>query len=340
MSESTTETNETGKYGPELADPDFHSGFVSLIGRPNSGKSTLLNQLAGFRLAITSPRPQTTRQIIRAIVDDEHSQIIFLDTPGLHKPRNRLGEYMMTVATQALADGDIILLLVDAEKSTQLYDGHLVPEIEQEILERAARDGKPVILLLNKVDLVVKESLLPLMAAYNQACRLAALIPVSAKTGDGLDILIREVLKLLPPGPRYYPANTMTDQTERALAAELIREQILFFTSEEIPHGTAVEIESFEELAGNEPAAAEKRERVRITASIYCDKESHKGILIGHQGAMLKRIGSAARVHIEKMLDCPCYLDLHVKVREGWRNRVGVLRNLGFEIDEQKKWHR
>jgi GTPase len=317
-----------------MNEPTFHAGFVSLIGRPNSGKSTLLNQLAGVRLAITSPKAQTTRHVVRAIIDDENSQIIFLDTPGLHKPHNRLGEYMMAVAAAALSDGDIILLLVDAEQAVNAAakTGPRVPQLELDILSKAAVRGKPVILLLNKVDLVVKEALLPLLAAYGGAFPFKALIPIAAKTGDGIPDLLDEIRRLLPDGPRYYPVDSLTDQTERSLSAELIREQILFLTSEEIPHGTAVEIEAFEELAGDEPATAEERERVRITASIYCDKDSHKGILIGRQGAMLKRIGTAARVQIEEMLGCPCYLDLHVKVREDWRNRQGILRNLGFEM--------
>jgi GTPase len=317
-----------------MSETILHSGFVSLIGRPNSGKSTLLNQLAGVRLAITSPKAQTTRHVVRAIIDGEDSQIIFLDTPGLHKPRNRLGVYMMAAAGAALADGDIILLLVDAEAAVNAAakTGPRVPQLEADILAKAGERGKPVILLLNKVDLVVKEALLPLLAVYSQAFPFSALIPIAAKTGDGLADLLAEIRRLLPEGPRYYPADSLTDQTERSLAAELIREQILFLTSEEIPHGTAVEIEAFEELAGDEPASAEDRERVRITASIYCDKESHKGILIGRQGSMLKKIGTAAREQIEEMLDCPCYLDLHVKVREDWRNRQGILRNLGFEM--------
>ncbi len=332
----------------------FRSGFVSLIGRPNVGKSTLLNQIAGIRLAITSPKPQTTRQVVRAVLDDENSQIIFLDTPGLHQPKTRLGEYMMTAASAALADGDIILLLIDAAAATQSKSGPGVPALEMEILKKASRQNKPVILILNKVDKTVKEALLPLMASYAAAYAFAALLPVSAKTGDGLDQLIDIIRGLLPEGPRYFPVDSITDQTEKALAAEMIREQILLLTSEEIPHGTAVEIESFEELTAESaeepevleeevsgfsmavlsPDLAEDSERtlVRIRAVIYCDKDSHKGILIGHKGAMLKQIGIAARQQIEQMLGCRCYLELFVKVREDWRNRRGILRNLGYEI--------
>lgn len=318
-----------------MIEQEFRSGFVSLIGRPNVGKSTLLNRLAGIRLAITSPKAQTTRQVVRAVLDDESSQIIFLDTPGLHKPRTRLGEYMMHVATTALADGDIILLLIDAEAAAGSKSGPGVPHIEAGILEKAAHFKKPVILIMNKVDKIAKEALLPLLQAYGAAYDFTALIPVSARTGDGVDQLIAEIKKLLPVGPRYFPIDSVTDQTERDLAAEMVREQILLLTSEEIPHGTAVEIESFEEMADGVVLAEDHeavRDLVRISAVIYCDKDSHKGILIGHQGGMLKRIGSGARQQIELMLDCHTYLELHVKVREDWRNRSGILRNLGYEI--------
>ena len=287
-----------------MSETTFRSGFVSLIGRPNVGKSTLLNQLAGIRLAITSPKAQTTRQVVRAVLDDETSQIIFLDTPGLHKPRTRLGEFMMAQATTALSDGDIILLLIDAEAASKSKSGRSVPAIETEILQRATRKEKPVILVLNKVDRVVKENLLPLIAAYSAAYKFAALVPVSARTGDGISELVKIIRSLLPEGPRYYPVDSVTDQTERSLAAELIREQILLLTSEEIPHGTAVEVESFEEFAGDLPleeAEGAERDFVRISAVIYCDKDTHKGILIGHRGSMLKRIGSGARAQIEQM---------------------------------------
>jgi GTP-binding protein Era len=313
----------------------FKSGFVSLIGRPNTGKSTLLNQLAGIRLAITSPKAQTTRQVVRAVLDDEASQIIFLDTPGLHKPKTRLGEYMMACAATALADGDIILLLIDAAAAVKSRSGSNVPAIEAEIIEKASRQDKPVILVINKVDQVVKESLLPLIAAYASAYEFAALVPVSARTGDGVSRLIEIIRQLLPEGPRYFPVDSVTDQTERSLAAELVREQILLLTSEEIPHGTAVEVESFDEYAGDLPlaeAGGAERDFVRISAVIYCDKDSHKGILIGRQGSMLKKIGSGARAQIESMLGCPVYLALHVIVREDWRNRRSILRNLGYEI--------
>jgi GTPase len=318
-----------------MSEQTFRSGFVSLIGRPNVGKSTLLNQLAGIRLAITSPKAQTTRQVVRAVLDDDNSQVIFLDTPGFHKPRTKLGEYMMASAATALSDGDIILLLIDAEAAAGSKTANSVPSIERDILQRATWQEKPVILVLNKVDKMTKEDLLPLIAAYSAAFNFAALIPVSAKTGDGVEALVKVIRSLLPEGPRYYPVDSVTDQTERMLCAELIREQILFLTSEEIPHGTAVDIESFDEYVGDDPITdetADDRDFVRISAVIYCDKDTHKGILIGHQGSVLKKIGTNARVQIEQLLGCKSYLELHIIVREDWRNRRGILRNLGYEI--------
>lgn len=313
----------------------FRSGLVNLTGRPNSGKSTLLNQYAGMHLAITSPKPQTTRQVIRAILDEPGYQIIFLDTPGLHAPKNRLGQMMMNSAQAALADADISVLLIDAAAATENDRRPQVPALERNWLAKAGQIGKPVILVMNKIDRIAKEVLLPLIAVYAAAFPFQAIIPMSARTGDGADLLLAEIRKLLPPGPQYYPADSLTDQTERSMAAELIREQILLQTSEEIPHGVAVEIEAYEECqpsdAGGEPAEDADRSLIRIMAVIYCDKESHKGILIGKQGSMLKKLGTAARLQIEQMTGCPCYLELFVKVREGWRDRRNILRDLGYE---------
>ena len=298
----------------------FHSGFVSLVGRPNVGKSTLLNQLAGQRLAITSPKPQTTRSSIRAIVDQPDAQIVFVDTPGLHQPKSQLGRYMTEAARIALAETDIVLLLIEAGFSPRVLD------LERKVLDQLRGSGKPVILVINKVDANEKEALLPLMAAFSQAFEFSAIIPASAKTGDGLDLLLSEIKKLLPPGPRYFPEDSLTDQTERMIAAELIREQILLKTHEEIPHGTAVSIDSFKE----EHDESGERTRVTIEASILCERDTHKGIIIGKKGSMLTLIGTEARKEIEAMLECPCYLDLFVKVREDWRNRQGILNDLGY----------
>lgn len=300
------------------------SGFVSLVGLPNAGKSTLLNQLAGMHLAITSPKPQTTRQIVRAIIDDTDSQIIFLDTPGYNQPKNKLDRYLSGRVLSALSDSDLVVMITDAAAADRARRPAL-PRRELELLETLKRMQKPVLLVLNKIDQLAKENLLPLMARYHDAYPFLALIPLSAKSGDGLPVLLGEIKHALPLGPRYFPLDSLTDQTERMLAEELIREQILLLTHEEIPHGVAVSIESFEERG--EP----ERDMVLIDATIYCERETHKGILIGQSGAMLKKIGTQSRLQIEELLGCPCYLDLFVKVREGWRNRQDLLRQLGFE---------
>ncbi len=298
-----------------------HSGFISLIGRPNVGKSTLLNQLAGQRLAITSPKPQTTRTVIRAIIDESDAQMIFMDTPGLHQAKSKLGQFMTEAAKVAMAETDIVLLLIEAGFSPRVLD------IERKVLEQFKTTGKPVILVINKVDATEKEAMLPLMAAFHQAYPFDAIIPVSAKTGDGIDVLIKEIRQRLPEGPRYFPVDSLTDQTERMIAAELIREQILLKTHEEIPHGTAVAIDSFEEKLNE----AGERVHVSIMASIVCEKDTHKGIIIGKQGSMLTAIGTGARKEIELMIDCPCFLELFVRVRDDWRNKPSILNDLGYQ---------
>ena len=310
-----------------MEDTSFRSGFVTLIGRPNVGKSTLLNHISGARLAITSPKPQTTRNVIRAVYDDDSAQIVFLDTPGMHQPKTRLGDYMVSSAKQAMAETDVVLLLIEAGFEPR------VGLLEKKILEMASQFKKQVILVINKVDIAVKEGMLPLLEAFASTYPFAAMIPVSAKTGDGVDVLVAEIKKLLPEGPRYFPEDSYTDQTERMLTADLIREQILRLTHEEIPHGTAVAIESFEEIFDeNDP---EERKHVSINAAILCERSTHKGIIIGHQGQKIKDIGSAARKQIEEMLGCSCYLQLFVKVREDWRNRKGILNDLGYDSRNQ-----
>lgn len=303
----------------------FCSGFVSLVGRPNVGKSTLLNQLAGMRLAITSPKPQTTRNVIRGIIDSAESQIIFLDTPGMHEAKNRLGSMMVSAIESSMADTDIIVLMVDAKAATAANAYAGIPRMEAELIVKARKFNKPLLLVLNKVDQVVKEKLLPLIELYKDAADFQAIIPLSARTGEGMESFLGEVRRILPPGPRLFPPDTLTDQTERDLAAEIIRERILHLTHQEIPHGTAVEIEQF-----REEVDPEQRKMVQINAVIYCIKPTHKGIIIGRGGQMLKKIGTEARLQIEEMLGCPVYLELFVKVREDWQNRIGILRNLGL----------
>lgn len=305
----------------------FRSGFVAIAGRANVGKSTLLNRLAGIRLAIVSPRPQTTRHAIRAIVDDGASQIVFVDTPGMHRPTTRLGEIMVASAWDAFLDSDVAVLLTDATRPGP--DG-----IERRFCRRAAEAGKSVILAINKVDRVRKETLLPIMAEFARAFDFLAIIPISASSGLGVDALLAEIRAHLPEGPRYFPPETTSDQTERVLAAEIVRERILACTRDEVPHGTAVEIEVFEESDADgrriEGDATAGRRFVRIEGRILCEKESHKAILIGEGGSMIKRIGTESREAIERMLECRVHLELRVKAKEDWKNDRSVLRDLGY----------
>lgn len=304
-----------------------HSGFVSIIGRPNVGKSTLLNRISGMKLAIVSPKPQTTRKNIRSVFNTEDTQIVFVDTPGLHRPKSGLAEYMVDAAFRAAKDADLILMLADATK------GWPSP-IEREVCKRAGDTGKKVILAINKADAVAKESLLPIIAQYSSLFAFEAIIPVSAQKGDGVQELVREISNRLPSGPRYFPIEEVTDQSERTLAAELIREQILHYTNQEIPHGTAVEIIKFEEHRSDDAADEYDRERITIHASIICERDSHKAILLGKNGQMIKRIGTRARENIEKMCGCKVFLDLHVKVRADWKNKPAFLEGLGYKKED------
>ncbi len=308
----------------------FRSGFVALAGRANVGKSTLLNHLAGIRLAIVSPKAQTTRHSIRAVVDDGSTQVVFIDTPGMHRPTTRLGRFMVESAWEAFLDSDVAVLITDATRPGP--DG-----IERTFCRKAAESGKSVILAINKVDKVAKETLLPIIGDFAKVFDFLAIIPISASTGLGVDDLLKEIRSHLPEGPRYFPADMSTDQTERTLVAEIIRERILASAHDEIPHGTAVEIETFEEsdeehvrIEGDETSG---RTFVRISARIFCEKDTHKAILIGHGGSMIKKIGSEARASIEKMLGCKVYLDLRVKTKEDWKNDRSLLRDLGYGPD-------
>lgn len=300
------------------------SGFVSIVGRPNAGKSTLLNAISGQHLAIVSRKAQTTRNNIRSIYNARGVQMIFIDTPGLHEPDTELGKYMQEAAKKALSNSDILLLMIDACKAGPT-------SIEENCLKTAQSLRLPTVIAFNKIDLIDKSALLPVLNRYRQLAPQAEIIPISAKLSDGVGELLRVLTGLLPTGPRYYPVDSFTDQSERQIAGEMIREQLLIYTHEEVPHGTAVIIDSFEEVAAENSTDPYDRSLVRIHASILCDKESHKGIIIGKGGQSLKRIGSAARHNIEKMLDCKVYLELHVKVRPDWRNRRGILQELGYQ---------
>ena len=293
---------------------EFKSGFAAIIGLPNVGKSTLLNAIAGQKIAIVSDKPQTTRNKILAIFNDEGHQIVFTDTPGIHRPHNKLGEFMVKTAKDAAGDVDIVLFMVDAEKK--------VSDTERKIAEDMQKSGIDTILVINKADKVVKEEILPIIASYAEVCDFAAIVPISAKTGDGVEILLDEMKKLLPKGPKFYDEELVTDQQEKQIAEEIIREKILRFLDKEVPHGIAVQIEKMSELDNI----------TKIYASIYCEKASHKGIIIGKNGEMLKKIGKCARVDIEEMLDKKVYLELWVKVKNDWRNSEKLIKNFGFDL--------
>ena len=297
----------------------FKSGFITIAGRPNVGKSTLLNLLTGEKVAIISKKPQTTRHNIRTVVTTENYQMVFVDTPGIHKPKNKLGEYMMEEAFSTFDDVDVILYLVDAtDKSIGPGDSM--------IIEALKKSGTPAVLLMNKIDLVEKQSLLPLMAQYNEAFDFEEIIPVSALKGETAAVVTQAIEKLLPEGEKYYPDDMLTDQQEKVLAQELIREKLLYLLNDEVPHGIGVEVIRFKEDA--------QKNMIEIDANIYCEKESHKGIVIGRDGAMLKKVGTLARQDMERLFDSKVFLKLWVKVKEDWRNSQFMLDELGYKAKE------
>ena len=290
----------------------FKSGFVTLIGRPNVGKSTLMNHLIGQKIAITSNKPQTTRNRIQTVLTLEEGQIVFLDTPGIHKAKNKLGDYMVTVAERTLNEVDVICWLV--EPTTFIGAG------ERHIIEQLQKTKTPVILVINKVDTVKKEEILTFIDAYRKELDFAEIVPVSALKGDNTDTLVQCILKYLPYGEPFYDEDTVTDQPMRQIVAELIREKALRCLEEEIPHGIAVTIESMKE----------KGNICHIDATIICEKESHKGIIIGKGGQMLKKIGSKARPEIEDLLEMQANLQLWVKVKKDWRDSNVLMKNFGY----------
>ena len=289
------------------------SGFVALIGRPNVGKSTLMNHLIGQKIAITSDKPQTTRNRIQTVYTDERGQIIFLDTPGIHKAKNKLGEYMVKVAEHTLSEVDAVLWLV--EPTTFIGAG------ERSIAEQLNHCRKPVLLVINKTDTVEEKMLLAAIDTYREVCEFAEIVPVSALKARNLDTLLELIYRYLPYGPMYYDEDTVTDQPMRQIAAELIREKALRLLKDEVPHGIAVEIDRMTER---------KDGIMDIEATIMCERDSHKGIIIGKGGSMLKRIGSSARREIEKMLEMQVNLQLWVKVRREWRDNDLILKNFGY----------
>ena len=290
------------------------AGFVSLIGRPNAGKSTLLNRFVGQKVAIVSDKPQTTRHRIVGVHNRPDSQIVFIDTPGIHKPMHRMNRRMVDTALETLREVDVAVLVVDGAIKAGTGDAF--------VLDVLKRSNVAAILALNKIDAVRKSELLPMIARYAQALPFKAIVPISALTGDGVDVLERELIAALPDGEPLYPADYLTDQSQRTLAAELVREKVLQYTRDELPYTTAVIIDQFEE-------PAEEGGLTRIFASILVDQASQKPIVVGKGGDMIKRIGTDARRDLEEMLDGRVYLDLHVKVREDWRDDERMLDTLG-----------
>ncbi len=299
-----------------MENTQYRSGFVTLIGRPNVGKSTLMNALIGQKIAITSNKPQTTRNRIQTVYTSDEGQIVFLDTPGIHKAKNKLGDYMVNVAQHTLSEVDVVVWLV--EPSDYIGAG------ERHIIEQLKKTNTPVILVINKIDTVKKEMLLTYIDAYRKQLDFAEIVPVSALKKDGLDVLTGCIMKYLPYGDPFYDEDTVTDQPVRQIAAELIREKTLRCLEEEVPHGIAVTIESMKY----------KKDLVDIEATIICERDSHKGIIIGRQGAMLKKIGTLARKDIEDLVERQVNLKLWVKVKKDWRDSDYLLKNFGYDPKE------
>jgi GTP-binding protein Era len=293
----------------------FRSGFVTIIGRPNVGKSTLMNYLVGEKLSIISNKPQTTRNKIQAILTKQDYQIVFLDTPGIHKPRHKLGEYMVNIAEGTLNEVDAVLFLTTPDEAVGAGDGYIIEQLKKYAVKT------PVILVINKVDTVKKESIAKTIESFIKEYNFQEVIPISALNGDNVNQLIEIIVDKLPEGPQYFPQDMVTDQPEKFVVSEIIREKNLRNLEHEVPHGTAVEILAMKEDNGI----------VNIDATIYCEKDSHKSILIGKGGEMLKRIGQSARIDIEKLLGSKVFLQLWVKVKKDWRDNPSVLRTLGYK---------
>jgi GTP-binding protein Era len=296
----------------------FKSGFVALIGRPNVGKSTLLNELVGQKVAIMSDKPQTTRNKIQGVYTSDDAQIIFIDTPGIHKPKHRLGEFMTQLAERTLKEVDLVLFMVDAEAGLGRGD--------QYIMERLKNARTPVFLIVNKIDLLHPDQLLPVIDAYRKEMPFAEVVPISARLGNNVNTMLEQIKKYLEEGPKYYPDDQVTDHPERFIISELIREKILHLTEEEIPHSVAVVIESIE--------PPKNGEKMAIQAVIIVERNSQKGIIIGKGGKMLKEIGTRARHDIEGLLGSKVYLELWVKVQKNWRDKAFYLRDFGFNNEE------
>ena len=300
-----------------MIDNNFKSGYVSVVGRPNVGKSTLLNAIIGEKISAISSKPQTTRQNITFIHTDDDSQIIFLDTPGIQRPKNKLGEFMLTESKESIDEADVITYIVDTSKKIGKAERSIIDILKE-------YEGKlPIILLINKVDTIKKDELLEIISMYANEGIFNEIIPISAMKNDGVDIYIETLKKYLKPGPMYYPDDMITDKNERFIVAEIIREKGLRYLNEEVPHGLAISIEKFKKREG--------KNIYDIEANIYVERDSHKGILIGKGGSMLKRIGSEAREDAERLLDAKVNLQIWVKVEKNWRERDNLVKRFGYD---------
>ena len=296
----------------------YKSGFVSIVGRPNVGKSTFLNRVIGQKIAIMSDKPQTTRNKIQGVYTTDDAQIIFIDTPGMHKPKHKLGDFMMKVALNALREVDLILFMINAEEGFGRGDAFIIEQLKEV--------NTPVFLVINKIDKVHPDDLLPLIDQYKDLYPFTEIIPISALQGNNIETLVEQIKKYLPEGPQYYPPDQITDHPERFIIAELIREKVLHLTREEVPHSIAVVVETIERR--------EDSDTVYVGAVIIVERDSQKGIIIGKQGRMLKEIGQRARMDIEALLGSKVFLELWVKVQKDWRNRLAQLRDFGFREEE------
>ena len=303
-----------------MSNENFRSGFIAIIGRPNVGKSTLMNRIVGQKIAITSAKPQTTRSRIQTVYTDERCQMIFLDTPGINRARNKLGEYMLKSSLSTLYDADVIMWLVEPD--------NFIGKGEQFIIEELKKVNSPVILVMNKVDSVEHDRVFEFIDTYRKVFDFAEIVPISARLGSNVDVLMEQIVRYLPYGPMYFDEDTLTDQSLRQIAAETIREKALYCLDEEVPHGIAVVVDSYKERRRPDGSMI-----TDIEATIICEKDSHKGIVIGKGGAMLKKIGSAARYDIEQQIAGKVNLKLWVKVKKEWRDSDSLLKNLGYDPD-------
>ncbi|MFE0503376.1 GTPase Era [Peribacillus butanolivorans] len=296
----------------------YKSGFISIIGRPNVGKSTFLNRVIGQKIAIMSDKPQTTRNKVQGVLTQNDSQMIFIDTPGIHKPKHKLGDFMMKVATNTLKEVDLILFMINATEGYGRGD--------EFIIEKLQTVKTPVFLVVNKIDAMHPDDLLPIIEKYQKLYPFAAVVPISALEGNNVDTLLEQIKGHLPEGPQFYPADQVTDHPERFIISELVREKVLHLTREEIPHSVAVVIDSIKKM--------DNSDTINVMATIVVERDSQKGIVIGKQGKMLKEVGSRARVDIENLLGSKVFLELWVKVQKDWRNKASQLRDYGFNESE------